>query len=140
ILDAPSPSALVGASSTPSRGFGIAISRGVDIDRDGGPEMVVTSLDPISPFYLLSMPRRLVARCKVSLPPKLFLQSTTAGTKFTVTFLVRLYDPKTRAFVTLPKNFLSASSARTHQINPDFIWQERLSQVKWLSAQEESNV
>ncbi|VDL88863.1 unnamed protein product [Schistocephalus solidus] len=135
IIEAPSSSALAEAS----RGFGISISRGVDIDRDGGPEMVVTSLDSASPFYLFSMPRRLVARCMVSLPPKTFVESTTVGAKFTATFLVRLLDPATRAFVPLPKNFLSASSGRTHQINPDVLWQERLSQVKRLSEQKESN-
>ncbi|KAL7060937.1 hypothetical protein AAHC03_010120 [Spirometra sp. Aus1] len=139
ILEAPSPSAVADASSAASRGFGVSISRGVDIDRDGGPELVVTSLDPATPFHLFSMPRRLFARCQVSLQPKMIAQSAAPGAKLKATFVVRLLDPASRAFVPLPKNFLSASTGRTHQINPDVFWQEHISQVKQLSEQGGSN-
>ncbi|CAL8079777.1 unnamed protein product [Calicophoron daubneyi] len=105
-------------------GFGVGLSRGLDIDSDGCPELVVTSLRPNTAPYIFTMPKRLRAQCQVSVPPAFSLTPFQTGTTVPVSISVRLFDLQTLEWMKIPEG-LASGVARIHQINPDVLWQAK---------------
>ncbi|KAF5399372.1 hypothetical protein PHET_07308 [Paragonimus heterotremus] len=121
----PSPLQILQApDSEPGDGFGVGLARSVDVDADGAPELLITSLRPGVPPYIFTMPLRLKAQCQFSLSPVYTLAPFQAGTTIPVSILVRIFDPRTNEWLRIPEGLLSSTN-RLHQINPDIVWQAR---------------
>ncbi|KAA3676840.1 uncharacterized protein DEA37_0012409 [Paragonimus westermani] len=121
----PSPIQVLQApDSEPGDGFGVGLARSVDVDADGAPELLITSLRPGVPPYIFTMPLRLKAQCQFSLSPIYTLAPFQAGTTIPVSILVRIFNPRTNEWLRIPEGLLSSTN-RLHQINPDIVWQER---------------
>ncbi|CAH8556768.1 unnamed protein product [Dicrocoelium dendriticum] len=116
ILEAP--------DSHPGDGFGLDIADNVDIDYDGWPELLVTSLNRDTAPYIFTMPKRLVAQCHISVPLSHTLNPFQAGSVIPVRILARLFDPRLKRWAPIPLGVVS-QTARVHQVNPDVLWQQR---------------
>ncbi|EUB60996.1 Protein DPCD [Echinococcus granulosus] len=102
-------------------GFGISLSRSIDIDSDGGPEMAVTTLDPKVPVLIYSLPRRLRAKCAFRAHPLVTSTSVRKGDLVTLKITINFIDPVNDKPFPAPASFQS----RSHQINPDVLWLQR---------------
>ncbi|KAM7534998.1 hypothetical protein Aperf_G00000099692 [Anoplocephala perfoliata] len=102
-------------------GFGVSVSRSIDIDSDGGPELTVTTLDPKIPLILYSLPPRLRAICTSRSQPRVTANQIRKGDIITVRFTVNFIDSVTGKPFPAPSNFES----RSCQMNPDILWLER---------------
>ncbi|KAM3177966.1 hypothetical protein ACTXT7_003504 [Hymenolepis weldensis] len=102
-------------------GFGVSLSRSIDIDSDGGPELVVTTLDPKVPFLLYSLPLRLRAKCVSRFRPRVTANQIRKGDIITVRFTVNFIDSISGKPFPAPSSFKS----RSYQVNPDILWLER---------------
>ncbi|VEL34549.1 unnamed protein product [Protopolystoma xenopodis] len=72
-------------------GFGIGLAtRGFDVDLDGSPELLVTSWQHQPSLLLFTQASRLVAHCRVSVPPVVTSRDIKAGDRIPVSFLASL--------------------------------------------------
>lgn len=106
---------------TNAAGFGISLSRSIDIDSDGGPELAVTTMEPKVPVLIYSLPLRLRARCSIKARPHLSSTSIRKGDLITLQFIINLIDSVTNKPFPVPSTF----QTRFHQISPDVLWLER---------------
>uniref|UniRef100_A0A5K3ESL4 Integrin_alpha2 domain-containing protein n=2 Tax=Mesocestoides corti TaxID=53468 RepID=A0A5K3ESL4_MESCO len=114
-------------------GFGVSLSRGVDLDSDGGPELAVTTLDPKTPVLVYSPPRRLRAKCTIKANPKVTPTSVRTGDVVTLKFTINLIDSISNKKFPASPNF----QTRHHQVNPDVLWLERYKHL--ISNQNQSD-
>ncbi|OON22248.1 FG-GAP repeat protein, partial [Opisthorchis viverrini] len=113
----------------PGDGFGIAVARGVDIDRDGWPELIVTALGEenkttTSIPYIFTMPKHVRAHCKISVAAEDRSKELRKGSEIKVKILVSLNDMYSNELLPIPDG-LTSPNIRVHQINPDVLWNER---------------
>ncbi|TGZ61360.1 hypothetical protein CRM22_008042 [Opisthorchis felineus] len=113
----------------PGDGFGIAVARGVDIDRDGWPELIVTALgeenkNTTSVPYIFTMPKHVRAHCKISVAAEDRSKELRKGTEIKVKILVSLNDMYSNELLPIPDG-LTSPTIRVHQINPDVLWNDR---------------
>ncbi|VDO00379.1 unnamed protein product, partial [Rodentolepis nana] len=102
-------------------GFGVSLSRSIDVDSDGGPELAVTTFDPKVPLLLYSLPLRLRARCSSRFQPRITANQIRKGDIITVRFTANFIDSINGKSFPAPSNF----KARSYQVNPDILWLER---------------
>ncbi|KAL5970629.1 Integrin alpha-V [Taenia solium] len=102
-------------------GFGVSLSRSIDVDSDGGPEIAVTTLDPKVPVMIYSLPLRLRAKCVFRAHPPVTSTSVRKGDLVTLRITINFFDSVNDKPFPAPASF----HTRSHQINPDVRWLER---------------
>ncbi|KAL5108344.1 Integrin alpha-V [Taenia crassiceps] len=102
-------------------GFGVSLSRGIDVDSDGGPELAVTTLDPKVPIMMYSLPLRLRAKCAFRAHPLVTSTSVRKGDPVTLKITINFIDSVNNKPFLVPASF----HTRSHQISPDVLWLER---------------
>ncbi|VDK35384.1 unnamed protein product [Taenia asiatica] len=102
-------------------GFGVSLSRSIDVDSDGGPEIAVTTLDPKVPVMIYSLPLRLRAKCVFRAHPPVTSTSVRKGDLVTLRITINFFDSVNDKPFPAPASF----HTRSHQINPDVLWLER---------------
>ncbi|VDM31502.1 unnamed protein product [Hydatigera taeniaeformis] len=110
-------------------GFGVSLSRSIDIDSDGGPEIAVTTLDPKVPVLIYSLPLRLRAKCAFRAHPLVTPTSIRKGDLVTLKITINFIDSVNDKPFPASASFLN----RLDQINPDVLWLER---YEYLSGQQ----
>lgn len=118
---------------SPNYGFGVDLTRGFDADQDGWPELMITSLEAGKAPSFYSMPKLLRAQCQFSVPPSLMVRTNFPKYfKIPITLIVRLFDLNLKQFVNIPEG-ISSNVTRIHQVNPDALWMDKLSQSQEIS-------